>query len=198
MANINVGRFLMNSEIEGPGTRFVVWLQGCTIGCKSCCNQELIPMVPKFLMPVSFLFEKIKEAKQKYNIEGITILGGEPFIQPDGLEELIDLCYENDLTIICFTGYIYENLKDEYSNILKKIDILIDGPFIANQLDIKRRLIGSKNQRVIKITDKYKDCDYFEQPHSQFEIQLFKDRVIINGDGVAIDNEHGQVCFKIK
>ncbi|QBQ07377.1 anaerobic ribonucleoside-triphosphate reductase activating protein [Spiroplasma gladiatoris] len=198
MANINIAKILMVSEIEGPGKRFVVWFQGCNIGCKGCCNKELLELKPKIFIPIEILLEKILEAKIDFNIEGITILGGEPFLQPDALKELVEFCAKNSLTIVCFTGYIYEKLLEEYDSILKYIDILIDGPFIMSQLDIKRRLIGSKNQRVIKITKNYKDCDYFEKPYSQVEIQLYKSRVSINGDGVVFDNEKGEFIFKLK
>jgi len=149
-------------------------------------------------MPTSYIFEKIVEAKEKFNIEGVTLIGGEPFLQPDGLKEIVDFCYNKDLTVICFTGYIYEKLLEEHQDILSKIDILIDGPFIMKLLDRKRRLIGSKNQRVHKLSEKYKNCDYFEQPHSEVEIQLYNNRLAINGDGVVFDDENGKFNFKIE
>ncbi len=198
MANLNIGKFLMNSEIEGPGTRFVIWFQGCNIGCKGCSNQELLSFEKKMFMPNEFIYEKILQAKEMFDIEGVTLIGGEPFLQPDGLKELVQWCQKNNLTVICFTGYIYEKMLEEHEEILNNIDILIDGPFIMKQLDKNRRLIGSKNQRVIKITDKYKDCDYFEQPHSEAEIQIYNNRISINGDGVIFDNEDGEFNFKIK
>ncbi|QGS51605.1 4Fe-4S single cluster domain-containing protein [Spiroplasma tabanidicola] len=198
MSNINFAKILLNSEIEGPGTRFVIWFQGCNIGCKGCSNKELLKLEKKFFIKTSLLFEKILEAKDKFNIEGITLLGGEPFLQPEALKEIVNFCYKNKLTIICFTGYIYEKLLPEFKDILNKIDILIDGPFIMSQLDIKRRLIGSKNQRVLKLTDTYKNCDYFEKPHSEVEIQIYNDRFSMNGDGAVFDNEKGEFIFKLE
>ncbi|WP_342275530.1 4Fe-4S single cluster domain-containing protein [Spiroplasma endosymbiont of Cantharis lateralis] len=198
MANLNIGKFLMNSEIEGPGIRFVIWFQGCTIGCNGCSNQELLGLEKKMFMPNEFIYEKILEAKTLFNIEGITLIGGEPFLQPDGLKELVIWSQKNNLSVICFTGYIYEQMLEEHNDILKNIDILIDGPFIMKLLDKNRRLIGSKNQRVIKITDRYKNCDYFEQPHSEVEIQIYNDRLSMNGDGVIFDNENGEFNFKIR
>ncbi|QHX36390.1 4Fe-4S single cluster domain-containing protein [Spiroplasma sp. BIUS-1] len=198
MANLNIGKFLMNSEIEGPGTRFVIWFQGCNIGCNGCSNQELLSLEKKMFMPNEYIYEKILEAKELFDIEGVTLIGGEPFLQPDGLKELVIWCQKNNLTVICFTGYIYEQMLEEHKEILENIDILIDGPFIMKLLDVKRRLIGSKNQRVIKITDRYKDCDYFEQPHSEAEIQIYNNRISINGDGVIFDDKDGNFNFKIK
>jgi len=197
MANINFAKILTYSEIEGPGKRFVIWFQGCKLLCKGCSNQEMLPLEKKFFVPTRLIIKKIKESIKLYGIEGLTLLGGEPFLQPEPLKELIEFCYKNNLSVICFTGYIYEKLKDEYENLLKKIDILIDGPFMIKQLDNKRRLIGSKNQRVLKLTNRYEDNDYFEQPYSEIEIQLYKNRISINGDGVVFDDDKGEFIFKI-
>ncbi|ATX71507.1 4Fe-4S single cluster domain-containing protein [Spiroplasma clarkii] len=197
MSNINIAKFLTNSSIEGPGSRFVIWFQGCKLNCRGCSNQEMLPLEKKFFVPTSLILEKILESKEKYDLEGITLLGGEPFLQPTALKEIIDFCHKINLTIICFTGYLYENIYEEYQEILNKIDILIDGPFLIRQLDRTRRLIGSKNQRVLKLTTTYQDNDYFEQPHSEVEVQIYKNRVYINGDGVVFDNEVGEFWFKL-
>ncbi|WP_342268728.1 4Fe-4S single cluster domain-containing protein [Spiroplasma endosymbiont of Aspidapion aeneum] len=180
---INIAKFLTCSEIEGPGKRFVIWVQGCLIGCKGCQNKSMLDLSEKLFVEVRVLFNEIKKSKKKNKIIGVTILGGEPFLQPEGLYELVDLCSKENLDVICFTGYIYEKLKDEYENILNNIDILIDGPFILSKLDHKRRLIGSTNQRVINISAKYTNSSYFNEPHSKIEIQLFRDRVNLNGGG---------------
>ncbi|AKX34558.1 thiol peroxidase [Spiroplasma litorale] len=198
MANLNVAKFLLCSEIEGPGKRFVLWLQGCNIRCKNCSNQELLSLEKKLYTSVEILTDRILHAKKKYDIEGITILGGEPFLQPDGLYELVVWCKKNNLTVICFTGYLFEDLNTEYKHIIEYIDIIIDGPFIFSKLDFKRRLIGSKNQRVIKISEVYKNSDYFEKPYSEVEIQIYKNRVSINGDGKIFDDEKGKFNFKLK
>ncbi|AKU80220.1 4Fe-4S single cluster domain-containing protein [Spiroplasma turonicum] len=198
MANLNISKFLMCSEIEGPGKRFVIWFQGCNLRCFNCSNQEQLSFDKKMFLPVSLILERINYSKDKYNIEGITLLGGEPFMQPDGLLELTKGCQELGLTVICFTGYLIENLLSEFKNILNNIDIIIDGPFIFKQLDLKRRLIGSKNQRVIKLSDKYKESDYFEKPYSEVEIQIYNNRVSINGDGTVFDDEKGKFDFKLK
>lgn len=198
MSNINLAKFLTNSSIEGPGQRFVIWFQGCKINCKGCSNQEMLPLEKKFFVPTKVILNKILESKKQYNLEGVTLLGGDPFLQAAALKEIVEFCCANDLSVICFTGYLYENLLEEYSELLSKIDILIDGPFIMSQLDYKRRLIGSKNQRVLKLTDRYKNNDYFEQPHSEVEIQIYQNRVYINGDGVVFDNEKGEFDFKLE
>lgn len=196
MNKLNISKILLKTTIEGPGIRMAIWLQGCTINCKGCSNKEMIPIEEKMVVSVEVLYKLIIKCKEKYSIEGITLLGGEPFIQPDGLFELIKLCKTNNISVICFTGFIYERLISEYNELLSMIDILIDGPFMINKLDFKRRLIGSQNQRVLKLTDRYKNNDYFDKPHSEFEIQMFNDRIHINGDGVIFDKD-GSFRFEI-
>ncbi|WP_338969449.1 4Fe-4S single cluster domain-containing protein [Spiroplasma endosymbiont of Labia minor] len=197
MANLNINKFIEKSEVEGPGNRFVIWFQGCTINCFGCCNQELVPLEKKMFMSVDILVEKILISKKMYNLEGITIIGGEPFLQPDGLEELVIKCQEYELSVICFTGFTFEVLENHYWQILSQIDILIDGPFILSKLDKKRRLIGSTNQRVIKITDKYKESNYFDEQNQELEIFVENGFININGDGVLTENSIGINKFKV-
>lgn len=140
-------------------------------------------------MEVSDIFKAIRDAKERFQIEGITILGGEPFIQPRALLELVTLCQTNNLTVIVFSGFLYELLQENHPAILSKIDILIDGPFIIEKLDKKRRLIGSTNQRVIKLSDVYQNNDYFEQNIIEAEFTVTKNNsMIINGDGAHLIN----------
>lgn len=148
-------------------------------------------------MEVSELFKAIKDAQKRFQIEGITILGGEPFIQPRALLELVTLCQANNLTVIVFSGFLYELLQEKHPEILNKIDILIDGPFIIEKLDKKRRLIGSTNQRVIKISDTYQNNDYFEQNIIEAEFTVTKNNsMIINGDGAHLVNNEKIILTK--
>ncbi|AHI54120.1 thiol peroxidase [Spiroplasma sabaudiense Ar-1343] len=198
MANLNINNFLMQTTIEGPGKRFAVWFQGCSIGCRDCSNQEMLSFDKKMFLPVSLLMEKIKEAKLKFLIEGITILGGEPFLQPDGLLELVEGCKKLNLNIIIFSGYLYENLEKQFFEILAQIDILIDGPFIASKLDRNRRLIGSTNQRVIKISDHFEGDDYFEKAVWEVDIHIKNSVATINGDGSILEDDLGKNLFQIE
>ncbi|UZQ29266.1 MAG: 4Fe-4S cluster-binding domain-containing protein [Spiroplasma phoeniceum] len=191
---INFNRFVSFTTIEGPGKRFALWMQGCIINCKGCSNQEMIPLINRNVMEVSDLFKAIRDAKERFQIEGITILGGEPFIQPRALLELVTLCQTNNLTVIVFSGFLYELLQEKHPAILSKIDILIDGPFIIEKLDKKRRLIGSTNQRVIKLSDVYQNNDYFEQNIIEAEFTVTKNNsIIINGDGAHLVNNEEKI-----
>ncbi len=152
----------------------------------------------KMFLPVSLLVEKIKESKEKFNIQGLTILGGEPFLQPDGLLELVEQTKQLGLNIIIFSGFLYENLEKQFFEILANVDILIDGPFISSKLDKKRRLIGSTNQRVIKISDHFENDDYFEKSVWEVDIHINNSIATINGDGSILDNDEGLNIFNIE
>ncbi len=187
---INFNRFVSFTTIEGPGNRFALWMQGCILNCKGCSNQEMIPLINKNVMEVKELFKAVLDAKIRFNIEGITILGGEPFIQPRALLELVQLCKAHNLTVIIFSGYVYEVLQKKYPAILEFVDILIDGPFLINKLDKKRRLIGSTNQRVLKLSPVYADDNYFEQNIIEAEFTVQENSLIINGDGAHLVNDN--------
>lgn len=157
----------------------------------------MIPLMNRNVMEVGELFKAIKDAQERFQIEGITILGGEPFIQPRALLELVTLCQANNLAVIVFSGFLYELLQEKHPAILAKIDILIDGPFIIEKLDKKRRLIGSTNQRVIKLSDIYQDNDYFEQNIIEAEFTVTKNNsMIINGDGAHLANNEETILKK--
>ncbi len=90
-------------------------------------------------------------------------------------------------------------MQEKHPAILSKIDILIDGPFIIEKLDKKRRLIGSANQRVIKLSNVYQNNDYFEQNIIEAEFTVTKNNsMIINGDGAHLINNEEKIKKKKK
>jgi len=110
----------------------------------------------------------IENAAEKYGIEGVTYLGGEPTLQTH-LPSL-SLCIKKmGLGLIAFTGRQFEDVKD----ILLYCDLVIDGPYLSSHQDRNRRIIGSRNQRIIHLTERYKDCNWFEnstQSYGEFSI----------------------------
>jgi len=101
---------------------------------------------------------QIVEDAVRANVEGITVLGGEPFDQPLAIASLAREAAAAGLGVICFTGYTIESLRSrEPSNLLRHVDLLVDGPFLADAPDTKRALVGSTNQRFIHLSDRYAD-----------------------------------------
>lgn len=106
--------------------------------------------------------------------DGITISGGEPFLQAPALAELIGLVREReDLGVICYTGRTYEELREsiEAQPLLEVIDLLIDGPYVL-ELDDGLPLRGSSNQRLVHLSGRYSDIERSyggrERDHEEF------------------------------
>lgn len=103
------------------------------------------------------------------------------------------LCKSIGLTTIVFSGYLYENIKEKYPKIIESLDILIDGPFMINKLDKSRRLVGSTNQRIWKLSDVYENNPYFEQSTIEGEFSIEDNVVSINGDGAHLYPENNNL-----
>lgn len=140
------------SEVLGPYKRFIVWVQGCNKQCEGCIAKDSWTIDGGELILVDELAEQIilQDA-----IEGITISGGEPFLQQGPLCELIKKVREHkDLGVVIYTGMNYDEIKD--SALTRYADLIIDGEYIEEMNDNKS-LRGSSNQNVICLTDRYKN-----------------------------------------
>ena len=135
-------------------------------------------MIPNHIVDFDKLVEIVKEAKDDFGIEGVTLSGGEPSLQK-GLVDFNKVIHDLGLGIIMFSGRRKDALKPELVN---SVDLLIDGPFIETELDTDRVLLGSKNKNLTFITDRYEsEADYFKNPVSIEEITA-EDYIFINGD----------------
>lgn len=178
MTKFNVANIKLSTKTEGPFNRCCIWFQGCNLHCKGCCNKDLQPLIPNHIVSLEELVNIVKEAKETFNIEGITLSGGEPSLQ-NGLVEFNNEIHKLNLGIIMFSGKEKSQLNPDLVN---SIDLLIDGPFIENKLDTNRILLGSTNKNLSFITDRYMDYkDYFDNPTSIEEITV-EDYLFINGD----------------
>lgn len=137
----------------GPGNRFGIWVQGCNRNCEGCVAQASKDPSGGRHINIGALAWEIVNA----DVEGVTISGGEPFLQAKALSELIRKVRKiKDIGVIIYTGYLIEELDgvDGAQELLKLTDLLIDGPYIK-ELDDGKSLRGSSNQRVIPLTDRY-------------------------------------------
>ena len=150
-----------NVRVLGPGLRYAIWTQGCKHNCKNCIAPDSHPLDKNgYWISVEDIYQEIEKEFTEKNIRGITISGGEPFLQMVPLKNLIKKIKENtNLDIICFTGFLYEELlkkNDEtIKYILNNIDILIDGKYIEEKNE-NNYLRGSSNQNIIFLSDRYK------------------------------------------
>lgn len=186
--HIRIGRILHGTTAEGPGLRTAIWFQGCSIRCKGCINPHLFNPRGGLLAHASEIVEEAVGA----GVEGLTLIGGEPFDQPAGGAALARQARERGLGVIAFSGYEYESLRsrDEPTKaFLASIDLLVDGPYQSWNPESQRALVGSSNQRFIHLTDRYKAyrpeiasnrIDVRVRPDGSIEVAGF-----LNGDGLA-------------
>jgi anaerobic ribonucleoside-triphosphate reductase activating protein len=151
---LNLAGFLMKSEVNGPGTRAVVWVQGCPIHCEGCFNVQFQPFFPATLIPVDELAGTILSLR---GIDGVTFSGGEPFAQAGPLAVLGERLRNAGLSIVTYTGYTAEQLAKgddpAWPALLAVTDLLIAGPYIAG-LAKPDPLKGSSNQQAIPLGTK--------------------------------------------
>ena len=194
MALLNLAAWLDCTEVEGPGRRFALWVQGCTLRCRGCCNQQMLDFVPRHIFEVGEVAHWVRVAHSRHNIEGITFLGGEPMVQARGLSELAVECRKLDLGIMVFTGFSLEWLRTSgmagVAELLDATDILVDGPYIESRADPTRNWVGSVNQKFHYFTDRYPRSVETDSRYSRgIEIRIAPDlQVLVNGYQVGLDS----------
>jgi anaerobic ribonucleoside-triphosphate reductase activating protein len=155
-STLRVGKYLISSEVNGPGRRFVIWLQGCEFRCLDCFNDEFHDPSRGKPYKTTELALLIAEAGE---IEGITLSGGEPLLQAQSLIPLLLWVKNAGLSIVCYTGWTMDELLNgsvPYGRELVDLcDILIDGRFDKS---MRSPLLwrGSHNQQVHFLSGRYR------------------------------------------
>ena len=151
---MNVAHIEDQCRIYGPGNRWVIWLQGCSIRCPGCWNREMWSFRKRHEYPVERLLHRILNCKDQ--VEGITVLGGEPFDQYDELLVLVQKIQRNSLSVMLFTGYeIHELANSNKTEILAFTDILVSGRYEQRRRNPFLQWRGSENQRIHFLSDRY-------------------------------------------
>lgn len=139
--------------------RTAIWVQGCLKRCKGCCNGQFLKIQPAELVPITQVMERIKAAKESYQIEGITLLGGEPFLQAEGLSQIAEFTQQLDLSVMVFTGYLLEELTESKfrgaAQLIAATDVLVDGEYEIENTETMRNWVGSTNQRFHYLSEFY-------------------------------------------
>lgn len=167
---------------EGPGRRFALWVQGCTIRCAQCCNPGMFPKEGGNEHETEALAASIASHP---GLEGVSILGGEPFEQPEALADLCARVRAAGLTVMIYTGYTLAELRargDAATDAaLAECDLLVDGRFVAELYETGRRWIGSKNQVLHFLTDRYSPDDPRFKEANTVEVRVKNGEVIVTG-----------------
>ena len=179
---IRVATLVEDTGAEGPGRRFAMWVQGCTIRCPQCCNPQMFPVEGGAEHETESLATTI--AAQP-GLEGVSILGGEPFEQAAALADLCARVRESGLSVMIYTGYTLDELrarKDPATDAaLAATDLLVDGRFVQELYETGRRWIGSKNQVLHFLSTRYSPDDpRFREPNT-VEVRIKNGEVIVTG-----------------
>jgi anaerobic ribonucleoside-triphosphate reductase activating protein len=180
-SSIRVSSWLQRSVAHGPGERFVIWVQGCSLGCPGCFSSSTHGRDGGELMEVQRLADVIRATK---NIEGITISGGEPFQQANPLAGLTDIVRGTGLTVMCYTGFSIVELRrqrcDDVERLLANIDVLVDGRFVRSKSSILRWR-GSSNQNIHWLTPAYDHLREEDDATSDVELITTEDAMTATG-----------------
>ncbi len=189
---IRLHQFLPATRANGPGVRAGIWAQGCSLGCPGCFNPETHPFESGEAVPVAELFERVTALGAQ--IQGITLSGGEPFQQREAVTAFLQrVKQETDLSVIVFTGFTMDeilrmppsaspdlrsasaqgaahspHLPFPHSSTLplSLIDVLIAGRYDQSQ-HVGRGMLGSANQRIHFLTDRYTEADLQRVPPAE-------------------------------
>lgn len=139
-----------DSIVDGLGIRMVLWTQGCRHHCAGCHNPQTWDEAGGTIYEVDHMIEEMKAAKLQ---TGLTLSGGEPFLQAEELIPVAKAAKELGLNVWAYSGFTIEELFQQPSSVklLAYIDVLVDGKFQLNQKDYRLKFKGSRNQRIIDV-----------------------------------------------
>ena len=151
---MRIADVISDSIVDGPGLRLTVFTQGCPHHCPGCHNPQTHDFAAGEYADTGELLRRIAANPL---LTGVTFSGGEPFCQPEALLPLADGIRAMGRDIFCYTGYTLEQLLELAGQrpailaLLRRIDTLVDGPYLEAQRDLTLRFRGSSNQRVIDL-----------------------------------------------
>jgi anaerobic ribonucleoside-triphosphate reductase activating protein len=179
---LRVHRVLDRTAAEGPGVRACVWVQGCSIHCPGCFNTHMWDAASGHEIDPVQLGRRLGAVP---GIEGLTLLGGEPFDQAAAVAALACAVRDAGRSTMVFTGHRLEALRASgdagVAALLAATDLLVDGPYVAGLPDRHRPWVGSTNQRFHFLTDRYRGLELEAIP-DRVEVRLRRDGTIwLNG-----------------
>lgn len=153
---IRMASYEPTSMVDGPGMRFTLFVQGCPHRCPGCHNpQTHLRVGGRMITPRQIL----ALYDQEQELRGITLSGGEPFTQPEGLLPVAEGVHARGGDVITYTGYTIEQLRKHppgspVAKLLEETDLLIDGRFVLALRDLTLPFRGSSNQRLIPLNER--------------------------------------------
>ena len=153
------------SRANGPGTRFVVWLQGCTLGCPGCFNPTTHPSGGDPIEVDALL------ARIPAGVDGLSLSGGEPMQQPEAAVALLTGARARGLSTLMFSGYTIDEIRalPHGDAVLAALDVLVDGRYVASER-LATGLRGSANQRIHLLTARHTRAEVEATPVAEIRI----------------------------
>lgn len=138
------------STVDGPGVRYAIFVQGCEHHCKGCHNPQTWALDGGQVRGLGTLFTEIVYSPL---VTGVTFTGGEPFLQARELSLLAAVLHDRKYNLWAYTGFTWDTLiKDPVRmELLKWLDVVVDGPFIEAKKSLELDFRGSSNQRIIDV-----------------------------------------------
>lgn len=159
MASIKLRTYgkVNDSIVDGPGLRYSIFTQGCLHQCIGCHNPKSHDTHGGYLEDIEVF---IKEIESNPLLDGVTISGGEPFLQPIPLIELLTVLHQKNIHIMIYSGYTFEEILELGMNerkLLSLCDVLVDGRFHQTLKSLSLIYKGSSNQRIINVLESLKN-----------------------------------------
>lgn len=173
---LNIMGYVDESEVNGPGCRAVIWVQGCLRECPSCFNPDSWSFEINQLISIESLAERILSNSRN---QGVTFSGGEPFWQAPALTILAQKVKAAGMNVMSFTGFTLEQLQSQSAPagaqaLLEQLDILIDGAYIQSlAINSPNSPVSSSNQRIHIFNPALQD--QITWASDQIEVHIFKD-----------------------
>jgi anaerobic ribonucleoside-triphosphate reductase activating protein len=166
---VNVARWVARSRANGPGERFVLWVQGCTLACPGCWNPDTWTMAPRTLLSADELCDLVLGTA---GIEGVTFTGGEPFRQARLLAPVAARLRAAGLSVMTFTGHELEELQSTAARaLLAACDVVVTGRFVLAERDTSLLWRGSRNQRIHLLGARY-DASILRDAEQVIELHI--------------------------
>ena len=144
---IRIAGIVPESYVDGEGIRFAIFMQGCLRNCPGCHNPETHALDGGKNLDTA---EIIAAIKKNPLLTGITLTGGEPLLQIEPALELAKTAKNLGLDVWLYTGYKFEEIPADAVELLKFVDVIVDGEYIEELRDLELEFRGSKNQRIIR------------------------------------------------
>lgn len=151
---IRLAGIIRESVVDGPGWRFVIFGQGCPHNCEGCQNPETHDFGGGYISDTDRILKAVSEDPL---LSGITLSGGDPFVQAEEFSVLAKGAHDLGLNVVTYTGWTIEQLlagmesHPSWRKLLEETDILVDGKFDISKKSLEVKFRGSRNQRVIDV-----------------------------------------------